>query len=265
MSTRPRPLRLLHLLLGSFLGAPLLALPARAADPFEIQVYDGTANAPGAFGLELHLNHVPSGLKTAEPPLLAPHGQTHFTLEPSFGVTPYWELGAYLQSALRSDGTFDFSGFKLRSKFVTPPGWHPHLRLGLNLEVSRLPERYDPGRWGGELRPIVAWEDERLLLVCNPILGLSFKGEAPALEPAAMVKVRLFGDRLAAGLEYYSELGRLDGLSPFREQQHYIYEAVDLLGLGRLELNLGVGQGLTRGSNPFTVKVIVGWSFEKEK
>src|SRR5579862_9295369 len=26
--------------------------PARAGDPFEIQVYDGTANTPGVFGLE---------------------------------------------------------------------------------------------------------------------------------------------------------------------------------------------------------------------
>jgi hypothetical protein len=26
-------------------------------------------------------------------------------LEPSYGVTPFWELGGYLQTALRPDGT----------------------------------------------------------------------------------------------------------------------------------------------------------------
>jgi hypothetical protein len=41
-----------------------LTLPSRrasAVDPFEIQVYDGTANAPGVPGLELHLNNVSVG------------------------------------------------------------------------------------------------------------------------------------------------------------------------------------------------------------
>ncbi|HEY1535285.1 MAG TPA: hypothetical protein VGF76_14760, partial [Polyangiaceae bacterium] len=85
-----------------FGSTPLWLAPelARAVDPFEIQVYDGTANAPGAPGLELHLNTVPDGRKTAQPPELAPNHQTHLTLEPSLGIEPWWELGGYLQSSL---------------------------------------------------------------------------------------------------------------------------------------------------------------------
>src|SRR4051812_6941452 len=83
-----------------FMSAHLLigVREARAVDPFEIQVYDGTANPRGAPGLELHVNHVASGRKTAAPPELPPHGQSHFTLEPSFGVAPWCELGAYFQT-----------------------------------------------------------------------------------------------------------------------------------------------------------------------
>src|SRR6516164_3019420 len=77
---------------------------SEAADPFEIQVYDGTANRPGVFGLELHANYVANGLESAPPPELPTHHVTHLTLEPSIGVTPWWELGAYLQSAVRPDG-----------------------------------------------------------------------------------------------------------------------------------------------------------------
>src|ERR1700742_1445720 len=105
------------------------ARPAHAVDPFEIQVYDGTANAPGVFGLELHLNHVATGYGTATPPEIPLRGQTHATLEPSFGLFPWWEVGCYLQSALRADGHVDYAGAKLRSKFVTPPSLLGHLRL----------------------------------------------------------------------------------------------------------------------------------------
>ena len=70
---------------------------ARAGDPFEIQVYDGTANPPGVPGLELHLNDWATGHRDATAPEAPLHGQAHATLEPSFGVTRSWELGAYLQ------------------------------------------------------------------------------------------------------------------------------------------------------------------------
>ena len=96
-------------------------------------------------------------------PELPPNRQAHATLEPSYGVTDSWELGAYLQGTLLPGGTFEYSGVKLRSKLVTPPGWHEHLRLGVNFELSRLPVAYDPARWGVEVRPIVAWEDDRFL------------------------------------------------------------------------------------------------------
>ena len=121
----------------------LVAAPARAIDAFEIQVYDGTADAPGVPSLELHANRIMSGLGTAEPPLAPPDHQSHFTLESALGVAPFCELGAYLQSALLADGEFEYAGFKLRSKFVSPPGWHPHLRIGVNVELAFVPDRFE--------------------------------------------------------------------------------------------------------------------------
>jgi hypothetical protein len=60
---------------GRLASAALLAIvfsahDAAAVDEFEIQVYDGTANPPGVPGLELHVNRVLDGLKTAPPPEL---------------------------------------------------------------------------------------------------------------------------------------------------------------------------------------------------
>jgi hypothetical protein len=238
----------------------LAAARAHAADPFEIQVYDGTANDPRQFGLELHLNTVASGLRDGPPPLLPPHHQTHATLEPSIGMTPWWELGGYLQSTLRGDGHFDYSGIKLRSKFVTPPGWHSHVRLGVNLEVSMLPSTYDPDRLGSEIRPIAAWEDEGWLFAFNPIVELPFGGQGPGFAPAIMA-VRKIGSVVSVGVEYYADLGPFAHIEAPRDQQHYLYEVVNLLAIDSLELNVGLGEGLTPASNGVVFKTIVGYGF----
>jgi hypothetical protein len=245
------------------LASWLCARTSSAIDPFEIQVYDGTANTPGAPGLELHLNRVVMGVRTAEPPELAPYHQTHATLEPSCGVLPGWERGGYFQSTLRPDGGLDYSGIKLRSKFVVPEGTWPGLRLGLNLELSVLPERYEAGRWGAEVRPILAWENTDWLLAVNPILGvdLSDPGAGPDLEPAAMAKLKCAGV-FAIGIEYYASLGSLGHLDAAGEQRHYLYETIDLLELPHFELNMGLGEGLTKASNGLTSKLILGYAWE---
>jgi hypothetical protein len=238
---------------------------ASAVDPFEIQVYDGTADAPGMPAVELHLNTVPIGLEVGDGPELPPDGQWHFTLEPSFGLTRWWEIGAYLQTALRSDGVFTYAGTKLRSKFVTPPGYDPHWRLGVNVEVSRIPEAYDRDRWGTELRPIAAWENTAWHFAYNPIFDTPLAGpgwaDGPSFEPALMAKYKVEG-RAAFGIEYYANFGPIAAPSPWSEQEHYLFEAFDLLMVKELELNVGIGEGLTAASNALVLKVIVGYGWE---
>jgi len=262
--------------LRSVLRAGALGLPgvvafessALANDPFEIQVYDGTANAPGVFGLELHLNEWATGNRESTPPEAPLHGQFHATLEPSLGVTPFWELGAYLQGAVRTDdGVVDWAGAKLRSKFVTPPSWDPHWRLGVNFEVSYLPPAYDHDRWGAELRPIVAWQDGAWLFVLNPIADQALAGSdasrGPSFEPAAKV-ARTVGP-VALGFEYYATLGPFSAILPLREEQQQIFEVIDLLSVSRLELNAGVGEGLTQSSAGLVLKAIVGWELDEPR
>jgi hypothetical protein len=248
--------------LGVLLGR---APSASAADPFEIQVYDGTANPVAVPGIELHLNDWASGHRDATLPERPLHGQFHWTLEPSLGVTAFWELGAYVQMAARTDdGAVDWAGVKLRSKFVTPPSWDAHWRLGANFEIAYLPATYDVDRWGSEVRPIVAWQDRRWLLAVNPILGQSLAGrgasQGPSFEPAAKI-ARAFGP-LAVGLEYYSSLGPLASPLPLSSQEHYLFEAVDLVGVERFELNAGIGEGLTPASRGIILKAILGVTFD---
>jgi len=151
-------------------------------------------------------------------------------------------------------------------KFVTTSAFSRTLRFGINLEVSRIPVTYEPDRWGGEVRPIVAWETERWLLAANPIIGTPLAGRGgavqPTFEPAVMVLCKV-GSLLDAGLEYYASLGRIAGFDAPAKQEHYLYEVINLLSVARFELNAGVGEGLTSASNRLVFKLIAGWTFQR--
>jgi hypothetical protein len=237
-----------------------LGRSARAADAFEIQVYDGKANAPGQAGLEAHLNYVARGVMVAEAPELPPNHQAHFTLEPSYGVRETWEVGAYFMTAARADGTFDVVGGKLRSKHVTPLGWAPHARLGLNVEVSYARATYEAEQWGIEVRPIAAWDSPHFRVAFNPIVGVSLRGGAPSFAPAALAVIPLRGI-VSLGLEYYGDLGSVVAPLPVAAQSHTLYEVANLLCVADFELNVGIGEGLTASSNALTAKVILGRAF----
>jgi hypothetical protein len=226
-------------------------------DAFEIQVYDATADAQRAIGLELHLNGVVRGSRELpDPPELPLNHQAHFTLEPSYGLFDWWELGGYFQTALTAeDGTFRYAGVKLRSKFVTPPKFHAHLRFGLNIELAYLPPEFDASQWGMEFRPIAAWENEHWEFAVNPILSVSFANPVtPSFEPAVLALYK-FGERVSLGLEYYGTLGD-------HENEHYVFEVVNVLAVSNFELNIGFGEGLTTSSSPFIAKMILGYTWE---
>lgn len=236
------------------------ATSARAVDRFEIQVYDGSANAPGDVSLENHVNFVDRGHKNSDPELPTDH-QTHWTFEGALGLTPFWEPGVYLQTAFVPGSGYQFAGAKLRSKFVTPPGVSRYFRFGANFELADVPPAFEASRWAVELRPIAALAFSRVLVSVNPIVSLPLSGgDGPVFEPCVSAKGRLSASA-ALGLEYYAGLGPLaEPLAP-RAQDHYLFLAGDYdLGAG-FDLNFGVGAGLSDASDALTIKGILAYDF----
>lgn len=223
----------------------LVARDARAFDPFEIQVYDGIANEPGALSLEQHVNVVARGVRTADPPEAPSDRQGHWTFEGALGVTPWFEPGIYLQTAYVPDVGAAFAGAKLRAKFVTPPSLSKHVRFGLNTELGALPKRFDRDVWGGEVRPIAALDLPFVRAAFNPIVDLS----AGSFEPAVIVQGRI-ADVAAIGAEYYGETKHGGA--------QYVFATSDLALAPGWALEIGVGHGLNRESDPAIFKMILG-------
>jgi hypothetical protein len=198
----------------------------------------------------------------AFPGQIPPNRMAHLTFEPSYGLTRWWELGGYLQTAYSDDGGARFGGWKLRTKLARPYRAGDPVFLAVNFELSDVPTEFEESRWGGELRPIIGTEQGRWFLSVNPILGWGFSGPSgsatPDFEPAA--KLRWDTRRgYGLGFEYYAGLGPVNGFSPAQRQEQYLYAAFDLLG--SQELNIGVGRGLSDASNDWTLKMITGFSF----
>jgi hypothetical protein len=65
----------------------------------------------------------------------------------------------------------------------------------------------------------------------------------------------------APALEYYGDMGPLRAIPGVQRQQHFIVPTLNFKLAPQLELNLGVGIGVTRASNGAFLKSIIGWTF----
>ena len=96
--------------------------------------------------------------------------------------------------------------------------------------------------------------------IINPIVDVGFGalGEADFL-PAARLARNLGEDRFI-GVEYYTDLGKIGDFLPFEQQQHQLFGVTDFK-LGVFDIELGLGYGLTSGSDRLIAKAIIGYDF----
>jgi hypothetical protein len=199
-----------------------LASPAFAQDQFEIQVYDADSAPRGELGLELHANqHV----------IDRAANESHLTFEPHVGALDWLEPGAYFQTSLATSGELAYAGIKVRLKARWPHRlWSRRVGLAINGELSDVPARFEPNRYGSELRPIADVELDRIYAAVNPIVSIDLSGKLaghPQLEPCAKLAAKAT-PALAIGVEAYTALGPIDDLGS--EHVFRVLGAVDILG-----------------------------------
>ena len=240
-------------------GTALAARPAAAID--EIQVYNADIAEIGQWTVEQHLNYVLQGRTQPDVPggLISNHS-LNGTPELAYGVTDWWELGFYAPFAVNSGGTFLSDGGKIRNLFVVPDAAKRTFVYGVNVELGYATPAFSQSRWTLEVRPILGGRNSEWEFIVNPIVDMSFgsSGEAD-FAPAARLARKLDKD-LFAGLEYYSDFGRIGDMLPLRDQQHTLFAVTDFK-VGEIDVDLGIGRGLTPGSDHLVVKMILGYAF----
>jgi hypothetical protein len=110
-----------------------------------------------------------------------------------------------------------------------------------------------------EIRPIIGWRNPQWEFIVNPIVDLGFgsRGDIDFV-PAARL-ARTFGKDLAFGVEYYTDLGRPGSFFPFEQQAHQLFGVVDFK-IGDVDIDFGLGYGLTPGSDRLIAKTILTYA-----
>ena len=238
----------------------MLLVSSRAASgqSDEIQVYDGGLSAPGIFNLTWHNNFTPKGIATEPYPAGVVADQSfNGVTEWAYGVTDWFEQGLYLPLYTHDKNLgWGYNGFKVRELFAVP---HADVRTffyGVNFEFSINEPRWDDYRYTSEVRPIVGWHLGQWDVIVNPILDTAYDGWGNLeFVPATRVAYN-FKSGWTLSAEEYSDYGPLNGFYSAGEQSHQLYGVVNK-AFGSIEIETGVGVGLTDVTDRCTLKLLV--------
>ena len=224
----------------------------------EIQVYDASHADRGVFNLTWHNNFTPRGLKTpAFPGAIVADKSWNGVPEWAYGVTDWFETGLYLPLYTRDKNygaTVD--GFKLRELFTVPHATERRFVYGVNFEFSVNSKRWDARRFTSEIRPIVGWHVRPIDIVINPILDTGYDGVRNLdFAPNARVAYNV-SPVWAIAVEEYADYGPLRRFYSSADQSHQIYGVVDFSSKV-LEIEAGIGFGLTEASDKLTLKLLL--------
>lgn len=246
------------LLVGVLLGA-LVPVSARAVD--EIQVYNAEIAEVGQWTIQQHLNYTFIGHTQPDFPGGFPSNHSlQGTPEFAYGITPWWEVGFYAPFAITENGQFLSDAIKIRNLFVMPDAAKRDFFYGINFELGFPTPPFSQSRVALEIRPIIGVRNKEWEFIVNPIVDVTFGplGEMD-FAPAARLARNLGEDRFI-GLEYYGDYGEVGNFLPLRDQSHQLFAVTDFK-LGKFDIDLGVGYGLTPGSDRLVVKAIIGYAF----
>ncbi|MBE0625539.1 MAG: hypothetical protein IH606_12060 [Burkholderiales bacterium] len=248
-----RKLKTAVLLIAALHGAN-----AWAASSDEIQVYDDAISDPGEADMDVHINYVPSGIKTpAYPGEIPAHHNFRITPEFAYGLNKNWDAGLYLPIIREGGGDWHAEGMKLRLKYMAD---HSTVGFywGLNGELGYSSHRTEEQHWNFELRPILGYKNKDWNLTLNPIFGTALSGSdhTPGFSPAVKISRRVT-EKTWISIEHYADYGPTNALRSLT-QETYLTTDTEVFGHA---LNIGFGRGWTKDSNDWTLKAIVNVPF----
>ena len=244
-------------LLAAF--AVLIVTTNLAAQTDEIQVYDGGLADVGAVNLTVHTNFIARGItQPAFPGAVTADKSLNGVPEFAYGATRWLELGLYLPVYSRDDKMgWGIDGFKPRALFAVPDADSRKFVYGVNFEFSINQKRWDTKRYTSEVRPIIGWHVQSWDIIVNPILDTAYDGlKNLDFAPSTRIAYKK-SDRVQLAVEEYADYGPLRGFYSGGDQSHQLYGVFSYGFRNGLDLDAGVGVGLTGASDDLTFKLIL--------
>jgi hypothetical protein len=250
--------RIASILFAIALGS---AASAAAQGAYEIQVYPSELVPARHTMFELHSNFTPLGQRNPPDGTQPTDNALHETLEITHGFNEWFEVGGYVFTSVRAGDGWRYVGSHIRPRFTIPARWKWPVGVSLSQEIGFEQRYFSPEKWTWEIRPIIDQTLGRLYWSLNLAFERALSGSGPKsfdFAPAAKVSYDVTA-KVAAGVEYYGDLGGLTHFNPLSQEQHQIYPTIDLTLSPKFEFNAGVGVGLTSAGDKLVLKVIVGY------
>jgi hypothetical protein len=251
------------LLVACVIAMLAVVTPSHAIDFYEIQIYDTDTAAVGHLTLELHSNSTTTATGHLAKRQMGVY-QIRETVEATYGVLRWLEVGQYFATAKLSNAEYEYAGSRTKIHFGIPQTFEWPVQFGGNIELDYMRHGTEDNPTTLELRPIVGTSFKKFRLVGNFAFEDPFSGRGAhrgfQFNPSGELVYDL-NRWVSPALEYYGDMGTIQPLAKVDDQQHFIVPTLNFHFIPQLELNLGVGIGLTRASNGVFLKSIVGWTF----
>ena len=240
----------------------ITGISSTAQNNYEIQVYGSETQTPLTTMFESHSNVTVMGFRQDQNGVIADDLAWHETIEVTQGITPWFEIGAYLfMSANKGQYGLTYVGDHIRPRFRAPLSWHWPIGVSLSVEAGYQKPRYNADKWTLEIRPIIDKEYKWFYVSFNPVLDYALVGPDQSVglqfSPAAKVKFQVC-KKVAVGLEYYGGVGAIKAPDAPGQQFHQLGPAIDLDVSPDYEINFGYMFGLTSATERGIVKLILG-------
>lgn len=252
-------------IIALFIYALLTAgLPINAhagVDPFEFQVYGYDTLGKGKIDPELLSSYIVVGHKQGEggtSPTFASQSMMRYALELEYGVTDKIDFAYYLNLA-RPDGQdlkYAGSKFRFRGRFAeagklpVDMGWYAEVEWWsaqfnddqVEAEIMATMQK-DVGKWtfivnAPDIEKVLKGNNR------NAVFEIGWRGEASYQ----------LTNRTRLGLQFYGSPGKVNDVTPLNQQQHYIVPTLHTVLFNTIPSSLGLGFGLTQGSDLFFLK-----------
>lgn len=231
-----------------------------AQENYEIQVYASPTMAKGNTLFELHSNFTFSGEKNTVDKVIPSHHSLHETIEITHGITENFEIGFYLFTNYTESYGYRVIGSHIRPRVSVPEKWNWPIGASLSTEFGYQKREYSTETWNIEVRPIIDKQWKNIYVSFNPTFGIPLKSDSnihtPAFEPNLKASYAI--RKVSLGVEYYGDVGVLNHVLKVSDQSHALFIVADLYFDPRWEINFGPGFGLTKNTDNFVFKIIIG-------
>lgn len=245
-------------LLPAFL---FVAMITQAQENYEIQVYGSQTQQKASTIFELHSNFTFRGEREVIKGVRPTYHSLHETVEITHGVGDNFEIGAYLFTNYTQKYGYQIVGTHIRPRVMVPAEWHWPVGASLSAEIGYQRPEYAGETWNIELRPIVDKQWNKLYVSFNPTFGIALKSvesnSVPVFEPNLKTMYAV-AQKVGLGIEYYGSLGAINAFETLAGQNHAVFCTMDLLNNRNWEFNAGAGFGLTKATDGFIFKMILG-------